>query len=196
MLLAWALPTWLYRLSLKSTAWLYLPILLTRVPARLRDGAARQDFIARQNRTWWERIGILAALIALLYALVFAIDWGQLGDLAEVRTGETPLTPYHVLLVLDLGRLPWWNWVSVPAALLTVVLFFWIDWVRKTGVEPMGAQVTVLLITMNVRNWLAYAWCLVALYAFVGDAWALCRLPQDWAPLVWLYGPVSCEPGV
>ncbi|MFK7941788.1 MAG: hypothetical protein AB8B85_02560, partial [Paracoccaceae bacterium] len=191
--LSWALPTFLYRFSLKSTIWLYVPILLTRIPAKLRDADGRRDFLARQNTTIWEWLQIVLAIGALAYAGWFALDWNQVAGLQEVRDGQTPLTPYHILLMLDLDRLAWWNVISVPAALMTVLLWVWTNHARRKGAQPMGAQITALLLAMNMRNWLAYAWCLVAVYAFVGDAWALCRFPPDFGLLLWLYGPVSCQ---
>ena len=192
IVLCWALPTFLYRFSLKSTIWLYIPILLTRIPAKLQDEEGRADFLAKQNTTIWEWLQILIALGALGYAGWFALDWSQLDALQEVRDGATPLTPYHILLMLDFDRLAWWNAVSVPTSLLTVALWVWTNHARRKGAKPMGAQVTALLLAMNLRNWLAYAWCLIALYSVVGDAYHLCKLPEwaDW--LGGLYGERTC----
>lgn len=192
LIACWALPTFFYRFSLKSTIWLYVPILLARIPAKLRDEAGRREFLARQNTTIWEWLQIATALAALGYAGFYALDWGQAAALQEVRDGRAPLTPYHILLILDFDRLAWWNAVSVPAALLTVILWIWINHARRKGADPMGTRITLMLVVMNLRNWLAYAWCLIALYAVVGDAYCLGKLPEWAGFLEGLYGPAAC----
>ncbi len=195
------LPALLYRYSLKSTVWLYLPLIyITHLPARLRNAEGRQIWVRYVGRTLLDRVRFALALFALAVAIVAAIDWPAWAVL--VRAGgamEVPVTALSFFLVLDWGALRPWHWFSLPAAALTLILFFWFDDLRKRAeagevLDYASWTLRGAIFLNRLRSLLTIAWIACAFYGFIALAYSGCKLPLWAAPLLsWHFSaPAGC----
>ena len=125
------LPTLVWRLSLKSTAWFYAPIFLMSKPGNLAEADNRLRFFTR-GPTLWEFWKLCFAVIGLTVAVISLIDVFAAFEFWRGFSNEAPLSPLGWLLIMDWERFfnqPW-QWFSLPAAFLTVVLYLWVNQIR------------------------------------------------------------------
>jgi hypothetical protein len=89
------LPSLLYRYSLKSTAWLYLPLIyIAYLPGKLRGVEGRKVWVGYAGRTFLDWLGVVAALAALVVAVHAAIDLPALAELGmSGAVSGLPVTP-------------------------------------------------------------------------------------------------------
>ena len=200
----------LYRYTLKSTCWLYLPLIyVTHLPGRLRDGEGRLIWALALPSKFIEGIRFLLALLTLGVAVVALIDAAALHDLlTKVGAGETPVTIFSLLVVLDFGDMRPWHYFTLPSAALTIPLFLGLDSIRKeekagdsirkeekagAGIDALGWKIGTAIFANRVRNLLVGIWLVLALYYFADYAYGRCQLP-DWmaSGLEWLFGSLTC----
>lgn len=132
LLLFLLLPSLLWRLSLKSTVWFYIPIFLMSQQGALADPEARKIQLTSEPpllTTW----GFYVSVFGLMLAVVAAINLVTAYDIWQGLDGEAPFSPIAWLFVVDWGYFinqPW-KWFSFPATILTVVMYLWADHIRK-----------------------------------------------------------------
>ncbi len=103
-------PSLLYRYSIKSTCWLYLPLIyLAHLPRELRDGEGRLIWVRALPAKFYEWIRFALAGFTLGIAFFALINAAALRDLLTAAgAGETPVTIFSLLVVLDFGDIrPW-----------------------------------------------------------------------------------------
>lgn len=136
------LPALLWRWSIKSTAWFYLPLAFVTRTGMAETDADRARLAKAHSR---KLINILFLLVALLHLSTAALamlrpDW-LIQMLAKASAAGAPVPVLGYLLVLDWSRLadqPW-QWALLPAALLSVGLFFLYDSIGRNidcGIPP------------------------------------------------------------
>lgn len=186
-----------FRWALKSTAWFYLPLLFL---TSSYDGKNRLIWMRSFPRTvlTWVRlilsvVGIGVAATALIIDLPSALSALQFG-----RDMELPIVPLSLILVLDWGNLHPWQFASLPTAILTVILFFRLDYLGRA--EQAGAVIAengLALRTMvwadRLRSVCALAWLALITSPTLRFFHCAGQLP-DWAarPLAWFFGPGAC----
>ncbi|MEM6760093.1 MAG: hypothetical protein AAF601_11510 [Pseudomonadota bacterium] len=191
------LTTILFRWTLKSTAWFYLPLLFLDMPY---NGENRLTWMRSFPRTAWTfvrlvlaLVGIGVALAALVVDLPVAMQALQLG-----RALELPVLPLSLLLVLDWSALRPWHYVSLPTALLTVMLFFRLDHLHRR--EQAGANIAEdgwalrsMVWADRVRSVLASVWMVLVTPPTLRFFHCAGQLP-DWPArqLAWFFGPEAC----
>jgi hypothetical protein len=194
------LPSLLYRYSLKSSAWLYLPLIyVVSLPATLRNDTGRGVWLGYRGRRAIDWLGLAFAVIVLATALVALTNWRALATLSQVAfKNGLPVTVLGYLLVLDWHRLEIWHYLSLPSALLAVVLFLWLDHLRRYqqaggAVDPRGLEVGIAIYASRLRTLLVFGWLALALHGFVGLAHQTCKLPAWSRPaLAAIYGSAAC----
>ena len=172
----WFIPTLLWRYSLKSTVWFYLLILLLTRPSALKDEDDRKMRID-SSTPWDERVGLLLAAATLAIAFIALVDWLKARELFQTLDGNAPFTLLGWLFVVnwsDFYDEPW-KWFSLPAAGLTLFLFFWMsrlksrrEGARKNNLDPdekcpLGKS---LYWTDRTKNALVYISFMVGLVYF------------------------------
>jgi len=183
------LPNILFRITLKSTAWLYLPLIwIAHVPSHLRSEEGRKVWVGYQGRRIldWLAFGTAIATLGAAAALAFnAVDFAAL----RTATAGEPQLGANILLALDPSRLNLWHWVTLPAAGLTVAITLWMDHLRKLqaaggAVAPDGPQVRALVTLARIRSFLAILWIIITFVTVTRTAWLLGKLPNWMEPMV------------
>ena len=199
-ILIFFVPSLLYRYSIKSTCWLYLPLIyLAHLPGRLRGGEGRLVWTRALPAKFIEGIRFALAVLTLGIAVFALIDAAELLALLKAAgAGETPVTIFSLLVVLDFGDIRPWQYFTLPSAGLTILLVLWLDSIRKeeaagATIDALGWKITTAIFTDRVRSLLVYIWLGLALYYFAEYAYGRCLLP-DWitSSLEWRFGPPTC----
>lgn len=183
------LPSWIYRISLKSTAWLYAPLLwVSYVPHRLRSQSGRLVWVGYAGRTLWDWFVLVSALGVILYAGVVAYDPTAYKE-ARLATEGQPFTPLHFLFAINPREFGLWYWITLPSAFITLALMIWLDKIRRfiqSGGEmrARSAEVRLILILDQVKNALTILWIIMSFISFVMTAWELGHLPEYFSGLV------------
>ena len=147
----------------------------------------------RKVQSW---ASLFAAVVALLAAVSAYTDYKALTDLlGAVQRENLQATPLAYLLVLDFSHLPVWHRFSLPAAVLTVGLFFALNNLAvdlRTGAKDdvSGLRVRALIWLSRLRNLLVYIWIGITIYYVADYAYGRCLLPDWMTPLLeWRFGP-------
>ena len=195
------LPSVLYRYYLKSTAWLYFPLIwLVHVPRGIRNVDGKLKWDRAQGRSLLDIIFILLALVVLAYAVIRAFDWKAFLEVWEVIAGSDLLvTPWLMLAGIDFGRLDLWYWIPTLSAFFGVVTFFWSNQLQayakgNSEYHPPQWVLWAILKLNSGKNWLAIVWIFYGIYTLVLALYLVCRLPEAASPwLAIMLGPNTCQ---
>nr|VFK51334.1 MAG: hypothetical protein BECKTC1821F_GA0114240_100151 [Candidatus Kentron sp. TC] len=215
----WFLPGLLYRWSLKSTCWLYLPLIYLGGGLRWRPRTAKEKGMlvsdlnegrVEQFRRWLA-VGVAASLV-----ITTAIGHPALQSAMRESLSQFPLVLRSFLWVSDLLTeqaatlahlwrfngldLAPWQWLNCLGAAITAALFFYSDRVERRwrlareetpGAAPAKIHVARLLGLTRLRNLCAILYVPLAFgYGFLAlDGFDPARLTGWLAPLGVLYGP-------
>ncbi|MEO0995767.1 MAG: hypothetical protein AAFX62_18455, partial [Pseudomonadota bacterium] len=158
-LATWAVPAWAWRFSIKSTAWVYFPFFyIVRIPPAYKDRPGRTQLVTVRGTTRWDWAGALLVFGVLAGSAATLVVPELVQDLIGQRDPNRPLTPLHYILVIDWGALRLYHAFLLPALMITVFLFFYMDELRKWSVNPMGWKVMAAITLMNL------GWVLVMVY--------------------------------
>lgn len=175
----WFLPGFLYRWSLKSTCWLYLPLIYLGNGLRRPRGAREEgELVAGLYKSRVEGLRrALAVGVAASLVVTTALNHPTLQGSIRESLGQFPLVLQSYLWVLgvlaerasglshlwafDLFDLAPWQWLNLLGAMITGILFFYSDranriWglarERDPEAAPEAAHVTGLLAMARLRN--------------------------------------------
>lgn len=159
ILIIWFPPALLYRWSLKSTCWLYWPLVyLSTKPRWNTTGKTDAEiFLKTLHTSRMETLRRWTASAVLVSALVSSVSghWNMLGQ------------PFAHMLILvhwvrfDLTAMAPWQWCALLGAIITVTLFFFSDrvkiaWetIQKTDPQtlPVPHLMKILHGLVKVRN--------------------------------------------
>jgi len=165
----------------------------------LRDGEGRLIWVRALPAKFIEGIRFALAVLTLGIAVFALIDAAALyALLTAAGAGETPVTIFSLLVVLDFGDIRPWHYFTLPSAALTILLVLWLDSIRKdekagATIDALGWKIHLAIRADRVRSLLVYIWLVLALYYFAEYAYGRCRLP-DWIAswLQWRFGPLAC----
>ena len=115
----WFLPGWLYRVSLKSTAWFWWP--LAFLADELRHAREPRLFFRRTLRSLGGWVSIIVAVATLA-----AFGLANVVLTPAFFHGTPPLAIIGAMLVVH-WSLPPWQTLSVIAAVLTLAIAWWLD---------------------------------------------------------------------
>ena len=125
---AWFLPALLYRWSLKSTCWLYLPLVYLIWPGKAPGKAE----VSLWHHSTLESVSRVAAVITLAGTAVRTADiWQRPGDFSA------PQLVINLFASDLLHRLAPWQLCSLVAALLTMLIWLYRDHaIRPAELDP------------------------------------------------------------
>jgi hypothetical protein len=115
------IPAYCYRLSIKSTCWLYLPLVYI---ASERDFAlSPEHLLARLQKTPKEWLRRLLAL-ATLSGFIFTTFLGSLTAKPLDLLGAKLVSPVEFLFLIDINTVKPWQFFNLVGAIITVYLYF------------------------------------------------------------------------
>jgi len=139
MMLIWFFPAWLYRVTLKSTAWFWWP--LAFLGGDVRQAKHPELFREKLTDTLWARTSLTLAVltVAIFIASNFLLN--------GVIFHENPfLSVLGFVFVVDWSLRPW-QVLAVTTALISIGILFWIDnvardyrFAREHGDGPLLAR--------------------------------------------------------
>ena len=194
-------PTYLFRLTLKSTFWAYWPLLLiTQTPKGLRDARGRIIWDRAYGKSLEDLIAFVISAAALAMLAVRLFDAGQLRAVTTLADAHDKPIYWPVYLTgLDWTRLTLWDAFPAIGAALSIAALMMARRLhrqadRQPPQMPTPDQLQLLYSVCKLRNWAAYATILLGISTAV---WALhhtCQLPALGQPfLTWLIGaPQHC----
>jgi hypothetical protein len=115
----WFLPGWLYRVSLKSTAWFWWP--LTFLMGDLSRAKDPQEFHRTTIGSLWAKASIALSIITILTFL-----WSNLVETGVVFKDNPLLIAVGYFLVVDWSLRPW-QLFPIALAVLSVAIVFLVD---------------------------------------------------------------------
>lgn len=149
-------PALLWRWSIKSTAWFYLPLLWVGRGWQNIHGHALKVWATAYASTHLNRLGVVLSAFGLAasgFALFMPLEFLKLS--ARLEQAGAPMSPIGYLLVLDWAELlhqPW-KWFFLLGWLLTLALYFTLDHHAK-HIEK-GADADALQPTFRRWMWLS-----------------------------------------
>lgn len=163
-------PAIIYRLFLKSSAWIYFPIVwFFDVPSKLKSDAGRHVWIGTAGRSKWDIFLVSSSFLILLLTFLRVFDLQILQEVYEVISErKLPFVPLAFMSSVSIERFVVWDAVAIPVASLTVVLFFWLDSLRVklefgASLEDTVTYWRLLLFLEQLRNKLGFIWILISL---------------------------------
>ena len=192
------LPSFFYRLSIKSTFWLYGPLIyLAHRPAWTQDPVQRLAWLNTAPAFEWLRMILSCITLALTFWAL--ADPGRASTLAHaVGMGEAPFTLLSAVFVLDLSRLQPWHAFTVTSAVLTFVLFFWLDYARrfianKGDLALDSWQMKLAVFAWRLRALIGILWMALVLWYAPKHLHDTCQVDSFLLPITDLiYGPAAC----
>ncbi len=100
-----------------------------------------------------------------------------------------PVTPLHILSGLDISGLEAWYWLPLLAALCTVVVFFWSNYLNtrfhnRTDYTPHQLALWSIVKLNSAKNYLTIAWMIIGFYSLIISLHILCKLPSGLSDLI------------
>jgi hypothetical protein len=137
--LIWFLPAWFYRLTLKSTAWLWWPFAFLGAPPNL---AKNPDwFFAQSTETKWAKSTAPLAYLSIL-AFAGASIWRTF---SQGMSLENPfLNVLGYALVINWSTTPW-QLLGAAGSLLSLVVIYLTDWTFRKYTIAKRTQDALLL---------------------------------------------------
>ena len=174
-------PALLWRGSIKSTAWFYLPLLWVGRGWQNIHGDDLLIWAKGYSHKWLNITGVILAALLLIISLVALFVPSDYFDLKKTLSDTgAPLPAIGWAVVLDwksLATQPW-QWFYLPSWVLTLILFFLIDDhgidIEKGAKErPRLPKLRRWMWVSNARTALTNLGLLIALYYFLTavDAW-------------------------
>jgi hypothetical protein len=178
------LPSIVYRIILKSSFWLYLPLIWIATPPRglRRDRTGQLVWSAAFARTPVDHIAFVLSLggaLALLWTL-----WDHAAYMAAANWAQEENFPAYWPLLLagiDPTRVAYWNWLPGVAALLAVVVFIWawqVSVSQKAGQMPSQLSLWFLSKANSLKNAASVATVALGLWTVFSYFRHQCLLPS------------------
>lgn len=162
-------PSITYRYYLKSTAWIYFPLIwIAKQPKRF-DGKFAWD--KSQTRGFIPVLGFLMACVIVLITGLQLFDLIAVGDTINLILKETdlPVHPLVMITAFDFGRLKHMEWLPLSSATLTILIFIWASRVHSQmteheDYEPQAWKTWVNFKLSTVKMLLTVSWISVGIY--------------------------------
>jgi hypothetical protein len=144
-------PAYVYRVTIKSTFWLYMPLVYFSLPIRNR-GEALSDYLWKDPKEWWRRF-----LMVLTFGCYFLFNFAQL----HLKLPEPIGSLLRSIFVIDMHSLKFWQIFSLTSALVTFLILICTDRyrmsVRYAELDPSLSSIneklsTFIVTMMRVRN--------------------------------------------
>jgi len=139
--LVWFFPAWFYRLTLKSTFWFWWP--LAFLGSELVRAKHPELFRQQILETLWAKASIVLAVLTIL---IFFIVNFLLG--AVIFEANPFLSVFGYVFLIDWTDRPWQT-LALLAAILSIVIVFWIDSSAREYAYALRTSDSQLIIRVN-----------------------------------------------
>lgn len=147
----------LYRFSIKSTFWFYLPLLfLVKTPSSIEENSGKiGEFFSSLYETYISKLRLFFALIVLG---LFFLTYFNFVNFYEL---STLFKSFLFLFYVDFSSLEIWKILQILIAILTIIIFLWANAVRtpkvsnKILLEKDLSFLTIFYLNI-VRNWISF----------------------------------------
>jgi hypothetical protein len=193
MFVVYFIPAYLYRLSIKSTCWLYLPLVYIAKEQDLAITPAHfVDRVIRGGWELWRRTLALLTLIAFAATTYASISFHEVtGSLTHRAISPDIISPIEFMFQFDFSG-KWWQYCSLFGALITGWLFLQAKEMRVDldHAKEVVRQVDRVKLMMRVRNVLSVALVLmIGVHALLSFSPVALYLPASiLRGLGWFYG--------
>ena len=186
------LPSLIYKIYLKSTFWIYFPLVwVAHIPARSKGASEWLVWDQKQERTIAAWIKFFVSLLTIAGLFVWVIDWPKVFDAMNVaKQSQFPFHYFLLFTAIDTDFLQsGWSFslylIALGAAVSGVVAFYWTYRLHlKMQIEPNFVpgqfQIRALLILHNIKNLFSLAWITTGFYMLIFILHIQGRLP-DWS---------------
>lgn len=193
-------PALLYRLYLKSTAWIYFPLVwLAYVPKVDKQPDGTLVWRSVRGTRKWEAFGFVFGAISLMLFLVYISNIAAFLA-ALIWPAENTDIPTFILFLQHLDTkaiVSWqgaWKGFLALGSLLTLVLYIWADHITKDkGKTPSQRTLRSVLVLANLKAMITLAWVLFTLGTVAYQLHSYGYMP---APLqssfTWMWGEPCC----
>lgn len=114
------LPAYIYRLTIKSTCWAYLPVsYIVSMPDLARRPQYFQKLLWSDPREWFRRVLALVAVIGIVDGIQTGIGHGRLPMPSSL------IGPYEYIFLIDFSQWKVWQWFNLGACVATGVLLWY-----------------------------------------------------------------------
>jgi hypothetical protein len=143
-------PAYVYRIIIKSTFWLYMPLVYFSLPVKKADDLS--VFLWNDPKEWWRRF-----LMVVTFAFYFAFNFVQL----RLSLPEPARSLLRTIFVIDPNALKSWQIFSLLSALITFIIIICADRLRMsvkyarfdtTQAHSNEIFATFIVTLMRVRN--------------------------------------------
>ena len=196
-------PSYLFRITLKSTFFIYWPLLFVATVPRIykdKDGSLIWDNARGRFMTDWAAVVIALCAIIVIVSPIY--DPSNLATFT--RWAEAKDLPHHALLQIvsfNIWELDLWEWFALLASGITVILFVWANVIntkiRHSSTDRQPKWITLKTIYFLKRAQMLFvavtiATSVLALLWFIHDSCNLSEFASSWTTK--LFGPPqSCS---
>ena len=197
-------PSLIYRYYIKSTAWLYLPLVwLVHIPSTYRKARTGPlIWHSNQQRTHIEQFSICIAVLVLVYYVVGIFNLPMYENVKNTtqEMGLT-LTYWHLIAGLDFSKIDRFYWLPFVNAICLIINFFWSNIIEtrisnrekhnppQMDYTPPQLEIWMLRKIESARKYLTVAWILIGIYSLTMTLHVLCELPSGVSDLLNWYIP-------
>lgn len=188
----------LLRFVAKASALTCLPLVYLSFPSLLLDNQKEQlIWIKSQSKKSIELFRLLLAVVVIISLVISVFDMPKLLSVQDVEAAENPLKMLATLyLVTDFSDIKPWQFLSVLSAVLSVVLYFFMDGCSKeaiAGRQTFSWRVNFIILGLRIRTVLLVLWILVTVYFSLKFYFAECELLDSVARFLSLFwGEQTC----
>ncbi|WP_166417605.1 hypothetical protein [Cochlodiniinecator piscidefendens] len=178
------LPTYIYRLILKSSFWMYFPILwLAHAPVHMRADGGGLIWDKSHGRSVGDKLALVSSLGVIIWSLwslwnhdsyTAAQAWA---DRHEGLSGQ-----YLFILGFEWGQLGFWQWPSFIAASLAFVILFWSSELQRRSVNwpdfhPSRFTLRLMYVVNKFKNGLTIIVVAGGIFTVLYYLYDTCTLP-------------------
>lgn len=159
-------PAYLYRLSIKSTCWAYLPLVYCSRPLRLAHNPQLLSHILwRDPKEWMRRLLLGLTSLGVLAAIL------PLSENAKLLLSAAAESPLGFMFLVSLDDIKPWVWLPLADALLTLLLFICATQLRvalhathaETAARRSRKSAVRIEYLMRLRNICTWLWFMLIL---------------------------------
>lgn len=146
----------IYRISIKSTLWFYIPFLLLVKSPQLENSSKIGEFLSELYQTIWAKWRFVIASITVCAFVLTHFNYYNYSK--EINS---PFASMIAMLYFDFSSVETWKILQLSVAILTICIFIYADLIRVPKISNNIAlekdfNVTAILYLNIIRNWLSF----------------------------------------
>ncbi len=153
----------IYRISIKSTFWFYIPFLfLTKTPD-LNDSSKIGEFLSKLHETALANLRLILAIFVISVFIVTHFDF------LNFQNGPSNFKTLVILFYIDFSSIEIWKLLQLGVACLTIIIYIYANHIgipkRLYNIpHEKDFHVRSILILNMIRNWFSFFYFSFALF--------------------------------